>query len=366
MGTLKVLLEKEILQIRRNPILPKIFLAMPIMLMLVIPWITTMDVKDVKVMVVDDDHSHFSQQIASHVKGNPYFSYQGIGTSYSDALEGLELGSTDVVVYIPNGFERNLTQGSPKPIDISANAVNATKGSLGMQYIIQTTNKTILEIQSQGTRQAGDFVAVKYLYNETLNYQHYMIPALMIIILLLICCFIPALNIVSEKESGTIEQINVTPVSRMSFTLAKLIPFWVIGIVVLFIAILIARLVYGLAPSGSLGAIALGAVFFVVAMSGFGVAVANISDTMQQAIFVMFFFVMIFMLMSGLLTPLTSMPHWAQNITYLFPPRYFVKIMRAVFLKGACISDIATEYVCLAIAAVVFNVIATLTYRKQA
>ncbi|MBR5434666.1 MAG: ABC transporter permease [Bacteroidales bacterium] len=367
MGTLRVLLEKEITQIRRNPILPRIFVAMPIALMLVIPWITTMDVNDVKVAIVDNDCSSVSQRITSHVKGSTYFSFRGNATDYQSAQSALESGEIDVIILIPNGFERNLSSQQPKPIDLTANAVNATKGSLGMQYVMQTTIKAIGEIQQEKglNPTSSDVIAIKYFYNETLNYQHYMIPALMIIVLLLICCFIPALNIVSEKESGTIEQINVTPVSRLSFTLAKLIPFWIIGIIVLSIAMLLAWLVYGLTPTGSLGAIYLGAALFVVTMSGFGVAVANISDTMQQAIFVMFFFVMIFMLMSGLLTPLTSMPQWAQDVTYLFPPRYFVKIMRAVYLKGATIAEIKMEYICLACAAVVFNTLATLTYKKQ-
>ena len=162
-----------------------------------------------------------------------------------------------------------------------------------------------------------------------------MIPALMIMLLVMLCGFLPALNLVSEKETGTIEQINVTPVSRLTFTLAKLIPYWVIGTAVLGAAMLLAWIVYGLAPAGSIGAIFLAAALFVLTMSGLGVAIANRSETMQQTMFVMFFFVMIFILMSGLITPVESMPGMgAVRSPGLLPPRYFVGIMRAVYLKG--------------------------------
>lgn len=211
---------------------------------------------------------------------------------------------------------------------------------------------------------SGD-ISVRHFYNEALDYRFYMIPAFIIILVLLICCFIPALNLVVEKERGTIEQINVTPVSRFEFTLSKLIPYWLVGIVVLTEAILTAGLVYGLWPAGNAGTIYLAALLFALTMSGFAIAVANISDTMQQCIFVLFFFVMIFMLMSGMLTPLESMPQWAQWITVAFPPRWFVGIMRAVYLKGTTLAELAPNFLALLLLAIAFCSIAMLTYRKQ-
>ena len=192
-----------------------------------------------------------------------------------------------------------------------------------------------------------------------------MVPALMIILLVLICGFLPGINLVSEKEFGTIEQINVTPVSRFLFTLAKLIPYWIIGFVVLTLAMLLAWWVYGLTPAGSVGAVYLAALFFILTMSGLGIIIANRSSTMQQTMFVMFFFIMIFVLMSGLLTPIESMPAWARAITYLLPPRYFVTVMRAVYLKGASIVELWPQYLALVGYAGLFNAVAALTYKKQ-
>lgn len=210
-----------------------------------------------------------------------------------------------------------------------------------------------------------DPVVVENRYNPTLDYRHYMIPALMIMLLVMLCGFLPALNLVGEKETGTIEQINVTPVSPVAFTLAKLIPYWIIGMVVLTLAMALAWAVYGLLPAGSFGAVYLAALLFTFVMSGFGVIAANYSSTMQQAMFGMFFFVMIFILMSGLVTPVESMPVWAQWFTHILPPCYFVEIMRSVYLKGATVGDLWGDYAVLTLFALLFGAIATLTYRKR-
>lgn len=367
MRTLFYLLDKEWRQFLRNPFLPKMAVMFPLMVMLVIPWVTTMDVRHVNVAVIDGDRSPASRRLIQKIGASDYFTLRSIPERYDDALEALEAGDADVIVGIPADFERSLASGKPERIDIAANGVNAVKGSLGMQYLVQTVTQTLAELRSeQGQPPAADPVVVENRYNPTLDYRHYMIPALMIMLLVMLCGFLPALNLVSEKETGTIEQINVTPVSRLTFTLAKLIPYWVIGTAVLGAAMLLAWIVYGLAPAGSIGAIFLAAGLFVLTMSGLGVAIANRSETMQQTMFVMFFFVMIFILMSGLITPVESMPAWAQWITRLLPPRYFVKIMRAVYLKGSLIGDLWSDYVLLAVFAAAFNTLAAATYRKRA
>ena len=339
----------------------------PLMVMLVFPCVTTMDVRHITVSVVDNDRSTASQRLIGKIGSSDYFSLYDIADSYAAALVSLESGDVDVILEIPDDFERDMLIESPRRVNISANGVNAVKGSLGTQYLVQTLMQTLTELRAeQGLAPSPDLITVQNRYNPTLDYRYYMIPALMIMLLMLICGFLPALNLVGEKETGTIEQINVTPVSRLTFTLAKLIPYWLIGCIVLAIAMVIARLVYGLAPAGTLGAVYLASGLFILSMSGLGIAVANGSSSMQQTMFVMFFFVMIFMMMSGLLTPIESMPEWAQKITYLLPPRYFIGIMRAVYLKGTTIVDLCGDYAALAGFAVVLNVLAAATYRKQA
>ncbi len=362
-----VLVQKEFLQIRRNSFLPRLIIAFPILVMLLMPLIMTMDVRQVNVAVVDLDRSTTSRRIASHINASEYLTLAQTSAEYPLAMEVLEQGAVDVIVQIPDNFERDMTVATPERISITANAVNATKGGMGMQYVVQTIARTLAELRGEKSpAKLSELVTIENRYNPTLNYRHYMIPALMIILFILICGFLPALSIVGEKESGTIEQINVTPISRFMFILSKLVPYWIIGLFVVTVAMLVARLVYDLAPVGSIGAIYFGALLFILTISGFSLTIANFSETMQQTMFVMFFFIMTFMLMSGLLTPIDSMPVWAQRFTLILPPRYYVEILRSVYLKGTTVAELWTNYAALGIFAIIFNTLAALTYKKQA
>ncbi len=366
MKTLLVLLDKEFRQFFRNAFLPKLAIIFPIMVMLVIPWVTTMDVRHVGVSVVDNDHSTISRRIIGKIEASDYFSLKGITENYEEAFAGIESGDVDVILVIPADFEQALTTASPKRIELDVNGINSLKGGLGSQYTIQLLMQTVTEIQQeQGVVSSASKIVVENRYNPTLNYKFFMIPALMIMLLIVLCGFLPALNLVGEKEKGTIEQINVTPVNRFTFTLAKLIPYWLVGFIVLSIAMLLAWLVYGLVPQGSLLSIYLAALLFVLTMSGMGVIIANYSSTMQQTMFVMFFFVLIFILMSGLFTPIDSMPQWAQKVTYVLPPRYFIEVMRSVYLKGALFSELWVNYVALTISSILFCCAAAWSYKKQ-
>lgn len=362
-----VLVQKEFLQIRRNSFLPRLIIAFPILVMLLMPLIMTMDVRNVNVAVVDLDRSTTSRRISSHIDASKYLTLTKTSSEYILAMEALEQGVVDIIVQIPANFERDMTVATPKSISITANAVNATKGGMGMQYIVQTIARTLTELNSEKSpAKLSEIVTIENRYNPTLNYRHYMIPALMIILFILICGFLPALSIVGEKECGTIEQINVTPVSRFTFTLSKLVPYWIIGLFVVTVAMIVARLAYGLVPVGSVGAIYLGAILFILTISGFSLTIANFSETMQQTMFVMFFFIMIFMLMSGLLTPVDSMPLWAQKFTTILPPKYYIEILRSVYLKGTTVAELWINFTALGIFALIFNTLAALTYKKQA
>ena len=256
MRTLLVLLDKEFRQFFRNPFLPKMVVMFPLMVMFVIPWVTTMDVRHIGVAVVDNDRSDASRRLIAKLGASDYFSLYEVSDTYAASLETLEAGGADVIVEIPDDFERDRMSGTPRKVSIAANGVNALKGSLGSQYVTQTVMRTLAELRDeQGQTAASELITVQNRYNPTLEYRYYMIPALMIMLLIMLCGFLPALNLVGEKETGTIEQINVTPVSRFTFTLAKLIPFWIVGLLVLTVVVLVAWWLYGLFPAGSLGAV---------------------------------------------------------------------------------------------------------------
>jgi ABC-2 type transport system permease protein len=372
---LKYLLEKEFKQFFRNAFLPRLAVMLPVMIMLVLPWVTTMDIHDIRLTIVDRDRSTSSARLVDDIDRSDYFVLDRVTESYDDALAGVEYGSTDLVLEIPPHFDRDLTAEGAASVQVSINAVNGNKGILGGSYL----GRILSEFSQSFVRERGADLAAASLsasvpritlltqnrFNPTLNYRIYMIPALMVILLIVLCGFLPALNIVSEKERGTIEQMNVTPVSKFLFILAKLTPYWVMGLLVLTICMILAHLIYGLAPSGSLAWIYLFALLFIFVISGFGLVVSNYSTTMQQALFVMFFFVMIFQLMSGLLTPIRSMPEWAQWITVFNPPRYFVHAMRMLYLKGSSLVDLQTDFVALLGFVAFFNIWAVASYRKS-
>jgi len=366
MKTLFVLLDKEFRQFFRNPFMPRMVLLFPLMIMLFMPWVTTMDVRHINIAVVDQDHSTLSGRLIQKIGASEYFTLAEVSEHYQQSFMQFESGAVDVIVEVPAGFEESLLQNTPDKLRITSNGVNALKGNLGTQYTQQTILHTLTEwLSEQGQSFPKESITIENRYNPTLEYRYYMIPALMIMLLILLCGFLPGLNLVIEKEKGTIDQINVTPVNRFTFTLAKLIPYWLIGFLVLSLAMLLARWVYGLIPAGSLGAIYLAAACFILTMSGLGITIANGSSTMQQVMFVMFFFIMVFILMSGLVTPIASMPQWAQFITYFLPPRYFITIMQSVYLKGATIFELWPHYAALGGFVFAFNLLAAATYKKQ-
>lgn len=362
---LKALLKKEIALMKRNPIIPKIVLVMPLMVMLVIPLVANLDVKNVNVAIVDHDHSQLSRRIITDMAATGILNVVSAGDSHAEALGLIEKGKADVLLTIPINYEKDQLKGK-NLINIDANGVNATKGMLGARYVSQSALATLNGWWKETGRiipSAGSSVIDRY--NPTLNFRNYMIPALMVVLLIIICGFLPALNLVSEKESGTIEAMNVTPVSRLTFVLSKLIPFWIIGILVVTVGMIVGRLVYGLTPEGNIGAIYLATILFSLVMSGLGVTIANQSSTMLQSIFVMFAFIMIFQLMSGLFTPIRSMPQWAQYITYAIPPRYFIEIMRSIYLKGTTVAELWQPYIALSVFAVILLIISAFTYKKR-
>ncbi len=359
--TLKYLIQKEFTQIRRNAFLPRLIIAFPIVIMCVLPWVMNMEVKNVKVLVVDNDRSTLSQQLVHSIEASNYFIFKGQQPSYRDALAQVEKSHADVVLVIPQDYSRDLTLGNQPQVLIAANAVNGTKGSMGATYLSQiVTSHVVPEASAIQSR-----ISTLFLYNKHLNFKLFMIPALFAIVMMLMTGFLPALNIVGEKEAGTIEQINVTPVSKWSFILAKLIPYWIIALFVITVCLLLAWAVYGITSVGPLWLIYLLAMTLALFWSSFGLMISNYSDTMQQAIFVMWFFVVMMLLLSGLFTPSRSMPAWAYATTYVNPMSYFIDAVRTVFVRGGGMASVWHQFAALLGIGLVMGAWAVASYKKN-
>ena len=368
--TLKFLLEKEFKLFFRHKFMPKLVIIFPLMIMLIMPWAATLDIKNIDTVIVDRDMSRISHDFVETVAASSYFNLRDVTYLHDDALDMLEFGNADLIVEIPAGFGLDYDSGRTPSLAVSINTVNTSKGVLGSAYIRDLTDVFCMQFPSVAASRNLLYppavgLVVKYGYNPYLDYKFTMIPSLMVIVMLLLCGFMPAVTIVEEKETGTIEQVNVTPVPKFQFILAKLIPYWIIGFLSLTLSFVLARVVYGLSPAGSIWTIYLFAGLFILTMTGMGLIVSNSSSTMQQATFVMLFFVMIFVMMCGILTPVASMPGWARIIAAFTPAKYMVDVMRDVYLKGSTTADMTTALIALGAMAVVLNVWAVLSYRKR-
>ena len=370
---LRYLIQKEFLQIRRNSFLLRLIIVFPIMMMCVMPWVMNQEVTNIRVDIVDNNRSTLSQQLVHRIEASNYFIFNGQKPTYEAALQDIEHSKTDIILVIPQDYSRDITLGRQPQVLIAANAVNGTKGSIGSAYLSQIAAP--LSPPEGGTKASIDKTieapsgavggAVLYLYNKHLNYKVFMIPALFAMLLLLMTGFMPTLNIVSEKEAGTIEQINVTPVSKFAFITAKIIPYWLIALFLTAVCLLLSWLIYGITCQGPLWLVFLLVMLLALFWSSFGLLISNYSDNMQQAIFVMWFFVVWVMLLSGLFTPVRSMPDWAYMTTYVNPMRYFIDGIRTVFVRGGDFQSISVQVLALALISSTMAVWAVVSYKKN-
>ena len=358
---LKYLIQKEFLQIRRNAFLPRLIVIFPIMMMCVMPWVMNQEVKNIRVDVVDNDRSTLSRQLVHSIEASNYFIFNGQKPTYEAALKDIEKMDADVVMVIPQHFSRDIVRKRDPQVLIAANAVNGTKGSIGATYLSQII--TIKVSPSEERMQSK--VSSLFLYNKHLNYKVFMIPALFAIVMMLMCGFLPTLNIVGEKEAGTIEQINVTPVPKWAFILAKLIPYWIIALFVIVVCLVLSWLIYDITCQGPLWLVFVLSMLLALFWSSFGLVISNYSDTMQQAIFVMWFFVVCMLLLSGLFTPARSMPHAAYLTTYINPMHYFVDAIRTVFVRGGGLNNVAHQIVALLAIGMIMGAWAVRSYKKR-
>lgn len=372
MRTLLFLLQKEFLQIFRDRIILAMILIMPTMQLILLPLAANYEVRHIGVSIVDHDRSAASHQLIMKITATDYFDLVRYTGSYPEALQLIESNQTDVILEIPNGFERSLVRENEQTLFISTNAINGVKANIGAAYLnriimdFNTGLRADLLVDSKGLAQPLIDVRTIDRFNPHLLYHVFMVPGILALLLTMISVYLSALNIVREKELGTIEQINVTPITRLQFISGKLIPFWLLGFVTLTIGLLVARFVYGIVPVGNIGLIYLFSGVYLTAVLGLGLLISTVAETQQQAMFVAFFFMMIFIMMGGLFTSIESMPLWAQWLTYLNPVRYIIEVMRLVILKGAGFSEIRLHFLVVAGMAILLNTWAVLKYRKMA
>ena len=378
MRTVFFLVQKEFLQIFRNKTMLPFLLIMPIFQTLLLSFAANYEIKNIALGVVDHDLSPLSRQLVNKFRASGYFQIKTASFAVKNADDAMAADRIDLILEIPQSFERKLVREGNAPVALTANAINATKAGLGMGYaqnIVRDFNvdlaqsKTALLASATTALATGRPANVRATYsnwyNPHLDYKTFMVPGILGEIVALIICFLTALNIVRERELGTIEQINVTPVQKWQFILGKLLPFWLLSLVVMTVGLSIGKLVFDIPMLGNLGLVFGYTAAFTPCMLGLGFLISNFADSQQQAMFTAWFFMLIFILMCGLFTPVESMPEWAQVMNVFNPVKYFVEFMRLVLLKGAGFEDIRQNFFSVVTYAAVVNGLAVWTYRKR-
>lgn len=370
MRTLRVLLRKEFTQIVRDRLMLRMMLLMPIVQLLVLSSAATFEVKTAKTYVVDLDRTATSRGLIDRLRASGRFVVVGSVPSMQLANDALLRRDASVIVHIARDFERDVVRTHSAAVQLVLNAEDGAAAGITSSYaqqIIQAYARELgADLRPVVVERPAVEVRARGWFNESRDYHDYMIPGILVQLVTVVGTLLTAMNIVREKEIGTLDQLNVTPVSRGAFIAAKLIPLWAIALLELGLGLLIARIVFDVPMRGSLLLVFLSAAIYLVAALGLGLWISTLVDTQQQAMFATFFIIMIYLLMSGLFTPIRSMPQWAQWIAELNPVKHFIGIMRAVLLKGAGPADVAAPLAILAGFGVVVLGLAVRQYAKRA
>jgi ABC-2 type transport system permease protein len=375
MRTIFFLVRKEFLQVFRDHTTVFQIFLIPVIQLLVLSNAATFDVKQVRILVVDEDRTTVSAGLVQRLEGGRQFKVVGYVSSDAGVEHALLDREATAVLHIPRHFEEDLVRRGVAPVQL---VLNAEEGSTA--GIVQANANAILASyareldrtlpaagggRSPVRRAAPLDLRTQRWFNPTRSYYHWMVPALMVSLTTIIGLLLTAQNITRENELGTLEQLNVTPITKVQFIAAKLIPFWLLSLVIFSIGLVIGKLVFDIPMRGNLLLVYLAAMVYLVVVLGLGLWISTITRTQQQAMFVAFFVILIFLLMSGLFTPVDSMPDWAQRVAEANPVKHFVFIMRSVLVRGAGLETVGPPILGLAVAGAGVLSLAVLLYRKS-
>ncbi len=371
MKTIVFIIQKEFKQIFRNKGMLPIIFILPLLQLVILSNAATFEIKNIKFSYIDNDHSSTSRALIEKFDASTYFNIISDFPSELIASSAMLKGEVDVILEIPQHFEKDLQKDKKTHLGITINAIDGAAAGVENVYISQIIRQFNKNVQidlmqpSDIKNKPQSILSIpSFWYNNTLNYKTYMVPGILVLLVTMITLFLSGMNIVREKEVGTLEQMNVTPIKKYQFIIGKLFPFWVIGMAILTIGLIIAKLIFDVPMLGSIVLLYGYTSIYILVILGMGLFISNFTDTQQQAMFIAWFFVVIFILMSGLFTPIESMPKWAQSLTEFNPIKYFVEVMRMVMLKGSSFTDILPQLQKTLLYAIVMNGLAVWSYKK--
>jgi ABC-2 type transport system permease protein len=380
--TVGFLVRKEFLQVFRDRVMLFEMIAIPIIQLLILSNAATFEVHDSRVHAVDESRTAESRALVRRIGASRYFTVVSSDPSMAAAERDLATGRASVIVRIPRRFTDRLAAGRVAPVQLVLDGVDGATvgvvrsylGAIVEGYGAELETRTGSGRLSRSASAAGGATAAgpgtplairsRGLFNPTLDYKNFIVPGILVLLVTLIGTLITSMNIAREKEIGTLEQLNVTPLRKSEFVAGKLVPFWIIALAELSVGLVIARLVFALPVRGNLLLLFAAAGLYMVVALGVGLWISTVVQTQQQAMFLTFFVMMLYVFMSGFMTPIASMPGWARVLTELNPVKHFLIIMRGILLKGAGLADLWRPLVVLAVMGVTVLSLALRQYSK--
>lgn len=378
MRTILFIIRKETLQVLRDRIMLVQIFVPPILQLLIIAHAMTFEVKQTDLALIDLDQTPASEALVERFTASRRFTVTLATASGREADEALLTREAGAILRIPAGFARDLRRGRSPAIQLVLNAEDGAAAGVVQAYandvIADFTRRDAAEMRPRGTPLGihsaaslpGVAMQTRTLYNPEQAYLGYMSIGLLASLVTLIGILLTAQNIAREKEIGTLEQLNVTPITKGQFIAGKLIPFWVLGLIELTIGLVIIRFVFGIPFEGFVGVVYLGAAVYLLAALGLGLLISSAVTTQQQAMFVTFFVVVTFFFLGGIFTPVQSMPAWAQTVAEGNPIKHFAQILRTVLMKGGGLREVTDALAAMALFAVGSLGLALFRYRKTA
>lgn len=370
MRTLTFLLQKEFLQIFRNKAMLPIIFVLPIVQLVVLTFAADFELKNITYVVYDADKSQTSERLMNQFAASPFFKFKGAMVDFNDGMSALDENEATLFIRIPPRFEHDLAKEKSAQIMLDVNSIDGQAATLSFSYASGIINSFSGQIRQEWNAMPQQLtmpvqVEKRYWFNPEMAYKNLMVPGILALLVTMIGLFLSAMNVVREKEIGTIEQINVTPIRKVHFLIGKLLPFWVIALFEMAFGLTIGYLIFNIPVNGSLILLFGYVAIYMLVVLGMGLWISSFADTQQQAMFLAWFVTVIFILMSGLFTPIENMPDWAQKLTYVNPVAYLIKVLRSVLLKGSTFAQMQWEFVKISVFAVAMLTLAVSGYQKR-
>lgn len=369
---LRYIVKKEFLHIRRDKKILPIIIVAPILQLIVFGYAANFDIKNIPTAVYDLDKTPESRRYLDLYFSSGYFVRVAELDRYDEVDRYLDTGKASIAIVIPAGFGKKLSSNSSVNVQVIINGVDSIMGSVGLNYINNINARYCINAIKQKVEKIGRLelsiieVQDRVWYNPELKSRNYMIPAILAMILMIMTMMLTSMAIVREKEVGTIEQLIVTPVKKHQIIIGKLLPFVIIGLIDVLLITAVAILWFGVPLKGSFWLLLFASLLFLLNTLGLGLLVSTVSRTQQQAMMtVMFFIMMPFIYLSGFVFPIENMPKPVQYVTYLIPLRYFLAIVRGIFLKGVGLKALLGNILTLAVFGVAILLISVARFRKS-